>query len=79
MRIVEAILRDQRTVLSVSSLIDDGSLRPGDVCLSLPTVVGRGGVERVLQLDLSPAERGRLRRSADVLRASIALLEPDAD
>ena len=79
MRIVEAILRDQGTVLSVSSLVDDGSLGEGDLCLSLPTVVGRNGVERVLRLDLSQSEADGLRRSADVLRTTIALLEPDAE
>lgn len=79
MRIVEAILRDQGTVLSVSSLMDDGSFGPGDVCLSLPTVVGRNGVEQVLRLDLSPSEQDGLRRSADILRATTALLETDAD
>ena len=78
MRIVEAILRDQGTVLSVSTLVDDGSLGEGDVCLSLPTVVGRNGVERVLKLDLSQSEADGLRRSADVLRTTIGLLDPDA-
>jgi L-lactate dehydrogenase len=78
MRIVEAILRDQGTVLSVSTLVDDGSFGPGDVCLSLPTVVGRGGVERVLRLELSAAEAEALNRSADVLRATIGHLGHDA-
>jgi L-lactate dehydrogenase len=74
MRIVEAILRDQRTVLSVSSLIDGyGGL--SEVCLSLPTVVARRGVERVLRLDLSPAEGEALRHSADVLKGIIAELD----
>jgi L-lactate dehydrogenase len=77
MRIVEAILRDQGTVLSVSSLVDDGSFGAGDVCLSLPTVIGRGGVERVLRLELSPTETAALRRSADVLRATIGQLGLD--
>ena len=76
MRIVEAILRDQHTVLSVSSLIPDGTFGEGDVCLSLPTVVGRGGVHRVLRLDLSPAEAGALQRSADVLRGTIQQIGP---
>ncbi|MDQ3702226.1 MAG: L-lactate dehydrogenase [Chloroflexota bacterium] len=71
MRIVEAILRDQRTVLSVSSLIE-GPYGLSDVCLSLPTVVRRQGVERVLTLDLSPTEREALGRSADVLKATSA-------
>jgi L-lactate dehydrogenase len=70
MRIVEAILRDQNTVLSVSSLIRDEEGRD-DVCLSLPTIVNRGGVERVLKLELSPQERDSLRASARILRATI--------
>jgi L-lactate dehydrogenase len=71
MRIVEAVLRDQRTVLSVSSLIR-GHYGIEDVCLSLPTVVRRQGVERVLRLDLSPAEVAALQRSSEVLKATLA-------
>jgi L-lactate dehydrogenase len=72
MRIVEAILRDQNTVLSVSSLADCYGIR--DVCLSLPTIVNRGGVERVLKLELSEEELRGLRHSADVLKRTIAEL-----
>lgn len=68
MRIVEAILRNQNTVLSVSSLID-GYYGLSDVCLSLPTVINRNGVERVLRLGLSAQEIAGLRRSAEVLKA----------
>ncbi len=70
MRIVQAILRDQHTVLSVSSIIRD-YLGIDDVCLSLPTLLGRNGVERVLRLALSPDEAEALRRSAAVLRRTI--------
>ena len=72
MRIVEAILRDQRTVLSVSSLADCYGI--SDVCLSLPTVVNRSGIESVLKLDLSAEELKALRHSADVLKGVIAQL-----
>ncbi len=75
LRIVEAIVRDQRTVLSVSTLIHD-YYGIGDVYLSLPTIVDRGGVDRVLRLDLSPSETSALRRSADVLRSTITSLAP---
>ncbi|MFB3813306.1 MAG: L-lactate dehydrogenase [Terriglobales bacterium] len=74
MRIVEAILRDQRTVLSVSSVIHD-YLGIDDVCLSLPTVVHRDGIERVLRLALAPGEADALRRSAAVLRRTIDELD----
>jgi L-lactate dehydrogenase len=74
MRIVEAILRDQSTVLSVSSLMH-GQYGLHDVCLSLPTVVSHRGIERVLQLVLSEDEREQLEKSASVLKATIDLLE----
>jgi L-lactate dehydrogenase len=73
MRIVEAILRDQSTVLSVSSLVH-GQYGLKDVCLSLPTVVSHRGIERVLQLVLSEDEREQLEKSAAVLKTTINLL-----
>jgi L-lactate dehydrogenase len=51
LRIVEAIVRDQSTVLSASSLLT-GQYGLSNVCLSLPTVINRRGVARVLQLGL---------------------------
>ncbi len=69
LRIVEAILRDQNTVLSVSSLID-GYEGVDDVALSLPTVLNREGVARVLRLELNAEESDGLRRSAGVLAAT---------
>ncbi len=74
MRIVEAILRDQSTVLSVSSLVDE-YYGLSDVCLSVPTVVHRSGIERVLRLELSAEEAAGLRHSAGVLKGVIASLE----
>lgn len=74
MRMVEAILRDQSTVLSVSSLIED-YCGVQNVCLSLPTVIDRGGVEKVLRLELSQEEIDGLCRSANILRDTISQLE----
>ena len=73
-RIVEAILRDQRTVLPVSTLIDK-YYGIDDVYLSLPTVIDRGGVEALLRLDLAEDEIVGLRKSADVLKSIIAQVE----
>ncbi len=66
-RIVEAILRDQATVLSVSSLIEN-YYDINDVFLSLPTVIDRGGVERILRLKLDEKEITGLQNSAAVLQ-----------
>jgi L-lactate dehydrogenase len=67
LRIVEAILRDQGTVLSVSSLIGN-YYDIEDVFLSLPTVVDRAGVERILRLKLNDQEAAGLRKSAQLLQ-----------
>ncbi len=67
LRIVESILRDQHSVLAVSSLVF-GYCGIEDVYLSLPAVVDRGGVERVLHLPLNEQEKEALRQSAVVLR-----------
>lgn len=68
-RIVEATLRGQRSILTVSTLIE-GPHGLSDVCLSLPTVLGRGGVERVIGLELEPAEERALQASASILRSA---------
>lgn len=73
-RIVEAILRDQHTILPVSSLIG-AHYGIGDVCLSLPSVIGRGGVERLVPIGLSAGEAAALRHSAAILRDTIDSLE----
>ena len=73
-KIVESILRDQHTVLAVSSSVP-GYYGIEDVYLSLPAVVGRGGVERVLHLPLNEHEMEALRKSAMVLRGVLDELE----
>jgi L-lactate dehydrogenase len=74
MRITQAILRNQSTVLSASSLINE-YYGISDVCFSLPTVINRGGVENGLRLELSPDEVNKLRHSAEVLKATIRSLK----
>jgi len=73
-RIIESILRDQRTVLTVSSLVP-GHYGINDVYLSLPAVIGQRGVERVLQLPLDHEERQKLSESAKVLADVLSQLE----
>jgi len=66
-RIVEAILRDESSVLPVSTLIND-YYGIEDVCLSTPCIVNRNGVQRVLKLELSGLEQKQLRHSAMTLK-----------
>jgi L-lactate dehydrogenase len=72
-RIVEAILLDQRSVLTVSSLLS-GEFGIGDVCLSLPCIVGRGGALERICPSLNEREIEELRGSAAELRKAIELV-----
>jgi len=66
-RIVGAVLRDERSVLPVSSMVR-GLHGIEDVCLSLPCVVGGQGVGKMMVADLVDDEVEGLRRSARALR-----------
>ncbi|MHC1739972.1 MAG: L-lactate dehydrogenase [Anaerolineaceae bacterium] len=72
-RICEAILRGQHTVLSVSTLIHD-YYGIDDVYLSLPCVINREGVNNFLRLPLSETEVAGLQRSAKVLKETLRSL-----
>ncbi len=64
---MEAILRNQHTVLTVSSLMT-GQYGVPEICISLPSIVGARGIEAVLQLPLSTEETAAFRHSAATLR-----------
>jgi len=65
-RIVEAVLRGQDTVLSVSTLITD-YYGIEDVYLSLPCVIGHEGIKEVMHLNLDQTEQEGIKSSAAVL------------
>jgi len=68
--IVDAILSDQKSIMPVSVRLA-GEYGIEDVCLSLPSLVGMSGVERVILPQLDTAELAGLRRSADVLKERV--------
>ena len=69
-RICEAIIRDEHSVLPVSTLLT-GQYGISGVYLSLPCVVGRAGVERVIDIPLDVAEHAGLHQSAGVLQRAL--------
>jgi L-lactate dehydrogenase len=70
-RIIEAVVRDQGSVLTVSTLVE-GYYGIDGVCLSLPSIVDRSGIRRVLPIPLSEEELRRLRDSAAAVRSAIS-------
>jgi L-lactate dehydrogenase len=72
--VVHAIALDSRRILPVSTL-QQGLYGVRDVCLSVPTVVGCGGVRQQIELELTPRERAGIQQSAGVLRETIEQVE----
>jgi L-lactate dehydrogenase len=69
-RLAEIVLRDERAVIPIGSYN-----RTYGVTLSLPSVVGREGVVRILEPDVSEEERQALQRSAETLRKAVARMQ----
>ena len=72
--IVKAILRDQNRVFTVSSLVED-FYGIKDICLSLPTVINRRGVDRKVNFTLTAKELQQLKNSSEVLHHAISQLK----
>lgn len=73
-RIVSAIVRDENTILPVSSLVT-GHYGLCDICLGLPCVVGSSGIKEVLEIPLDDNEARMLTESAQKLRSVIDNLD----
>jgi len=73
-RIVSAIVRNEKSVLTVSSVLE-GEYGLKGLCLGVPAIVGEAGVERVMNVSLPPPEQASLERSAAVLKQALAQLE----
>jgi len=73
-RICEAILRDEKAVLPVSTLLS-GQYAIADIFLSLPCILGAAGAERILTPDLTADEKDALQASAAILTAALEVLD----
>ena len=75
-RICEAIVRDEKSILPVSSMMH-GEYGISDVVLSMPSIVGKDGIETGVPISLSEEEEEKLRKSADTLKNVLEGLETD--
>ena len=73
-RIAEAIVKDERAVLPVSAVLD-GQYGMNGLALSLPSIVGRKGLQEILEMPLSKEERAALTASAEQMREAIGTLK----
>lgn len=72
--IIDAIVNDKKSTILVASLLE-GQYGIDDIYLSTPCVIGRKGVEKVLELELNDEEIKRIKHSEEVLKANRAKYE----
>src|SRR5438132_8758139 len=69
--VIHAVLLDKRVLLPVSSLVQ-GAYEIRDICLSVPSVMSRKGVEKHVEIKLWPKEQMALQQSGRALRDTLA-------
>ncbi|OGD86757.1 hypothetical protein A2Z23_02780 [Candidatus Curtissbacteria bacterium RBG_16_39_7] len=71
--LVAAIWRNEKRVLPVSIYLD-GQYGLKDLCIGLPCILGKDGVEKVIELELNKEERAALLESAESIKKQISVL-----
>ncbi len=69
--VVQAVALDSRRILPVAT-VQSGAYGINDVALSVPSVVGAGGVRGIVEIDLTPKENTALKQSGEVLKGTIS-------
>jgi len=72
-QMVEAILKDQKRVLPCTAYLE-GEYGLNGMFFGVPCVLGRGGVEKVIQVQLTEQEKTMLQKSADSVKKTIETL-----
>ncbi|MCI6677281.1 MAG: L-lactate dehydrogenase [Clostridiales bacterium] len=73
-RIAEAIVRDSHTVVPISVLLE-GQYGLSELCMSIPTIIGKDGAEQVLEIAFSEEEKKKLEQSAYELKKVLETVE----
>lgn len=71
--LVQAIACDQKKMFPCSTLLD-GEFGLSDLCIGVPVILGKNGIEKIVEISLSDAEKAKLAESAEGVKATNGLL-----
>jgi len=71
--LVQAIACDQQKMFPCSVMLD-GEFGLNDLCIGVPVILGKNGIERIVEINLDDSEINQLRGSADGVKATNSLL-----
>lgn len=66
--LVESIVRDEKKVYACSVSLD-GEYGQSDICIGVPVVIGRNGIEKIVDFKLNEEEQAKFNKSADAVRS----------
>jgi malate dehydrogenase len=72
--LVEAIVRDEKKLFPCCVYLD-GEYGQKDICIGVPVVIGRNGIEKIIDYKLNDEEQAAFNKSADAVRSMNAALE----
>ena len=72
--VVESIIRNQKKVVPSCTMLE-GEYGQNDLCIGVPAVISRKGIEKILEMKLTPQEKELFDKSADAVRATNNVLK----
>jgi len=72
-QMVKAVLHDEKKLISCSALLD-GEYGEKDLCIGVPAIIGRNGIEKVVEFELNDEEKELFKKSAEAVRKTNAAL-----
>jgi malate dehydrogenase len=72
--VVQSILNDYKRLIP-SCVYLDGEYGQKDICIGVPAIIGRNGVEEIVTLDLNDEEKALFEKSADAVRSTNQVLK----
>ncbi|MFT4544124.1 MAG: malate dehydrogenase [Bacteroidia bacterium] len=72
--LVQAIACDQKKMFACSVMLD-GEYGLSDLCIGVPVILGKNGIEKIVEIDLNDAEKAKLAESAEGVKKTNGLLE----
>ncbi len=71
--VVEAVIHDQKAMIPCSALLE-GEYGQSDLCIGVPCILGRNGIEKIVEIDLNEEEKALFAKSAEAVKKTNAAL-----
>ncbi len=72
--LVQAIICDQKKIFPCSALLN-GEFGLNDLCIGVPVILGKNGIEEIIEIDLNPSDMEHLKESAEGVRKTNNILD----